>query len=742
MSESNGDKSSRSKPKFTLEEKAQIYSLFRQGLSHSEIAQRMGIDNAQRISGVVRAAINFDKIPGGKQYLPPKDGKPKFPEPQLEMPSVEPAIQMGASTPRPPVAPTEMAAPAAPQAPNVPGTQMAGAAPVLPPSGQVHQFMPRPNPRVMPAAPAAPQDQDGFSWGSDDRYAEGFNQTALATRYVIYRDEPADGLVGEESGPFNESVLGRKYGRGLYKIQRFKPGIPTPLTTTVRISESYGDPRFPRRETASPSGAQRPNYSRWGRPWARAQESQEEEGRPLERPTLYDYSRHAGSPDAAAEAIKAMGQMNLKTLELNDSARRTGPDAFLAKFLSEQQEVQRKQFDEQRRADDERRREEDARHDRRQKEADAEHRRRQEEEVARHQRDLERIRAESEARAREAEIASKRLMEIEQQKLKVVEQQNQAREEALKDELKRNREHMKEQQAELKLQLKDMQQMTSAQIQENQERIEKELQREREQLDREHKLKEKALEKERELENKVLDIKSTQIEAQGTNEIVGVVNNLINKFSASLNQVLELKKLEAAATPETQAAIVMKGREHAAAEAAQTPGAAQAAKPAPAAPASGQQESQPNRAAAQPPSNGNSQEINMKEMVRDLVGKSPFKDVIEEWALHVKTKQDGTTFLNMYREWMCDPNDHEGRKATTMFANFIAPREWEDFYDVIKDKLDKKVQDIFNTPHAKTFYETFRSLLVEQIRAFWEEFGQQRDAINAARVAAGTEVVK
>ena len=38
-----------------------------------------------------------------------------------------------------------------------------------------------------------------------------------------------------------------------------------------------------------------------------------------------------------------------------------------------------------------------------------------------------------------------------------------------------------------------------------------------------------ALQKERELENKVLEIKSSQIEAQGTNEIVGVVNNLINE---------------------------------------------------------------------------------------------------------------------------------------------------------------------------------------------------------------------
>ena len=183
----------------------------------------------------------------------------------------------------------------------------------------------------------------------------------------------------------------------------------------------------------------------------------------------------------------------------------------------------------------------------------------------------------------------------------------------------------------------------------------------------------------------------------------------------------------------------MKGQQQAAAEAAQpAAGAAPSTKQPAAAGASPEAAKTNGQSTVQP----QAQELNMREIVRDMVEKPFFKQVLEEWALHVKTKQDGTTFLNMYREWMCDPDDHDGRKATTMFANFIAPREWEDFYDVIKDKLDKKTVAIFETDHAKVFYETFRSLLVEQIRAFWEEFGQQRAAVNAGRVAAGTEVAK
>ena len=82
------------KRKFTLQEKAQVYELHRQGIPNGEIAQRMGVENAQQISGLIRAAINFDKIPGSKDYIP-----------KVTQVFPEPAIQMGVSAPQPPVAP-------------------------------------------------------------------------------------------------------------------------------------------------------------------------------------------------------------------------------------------------------------------------------------------------------------------------------------------------------------------------------------------------------------------------------------------------------------------------------------------------------------------------------------------------------------------------------------------------------------------------------------------------------------
>jgi hypothetical protein len=460
----------------------------------------------------------------------------------------------------------------------------------------------------------------------------------------------------------------------------------------------------------------------------------------LERPSLYDYSRHSPNNDATTEAIKALGAMNTKALELGEQARRQGPDSFVTKFFGEQQQLWQRQLEENRRIDEQRRRDEEEKWERRQKEAEIEHKRRQDEEEKRHDRELSKIKAESDARAKEAEASRRQLLDLEAQKLKVIEEQNKLRQEALNDELKRNREQQKEQQDRLETQLKEMQESTQSAISENQARLEKELQREREQLEREQTLKEKGLDKEHELNKQILDIKAQALEAQGTNEIFQVVNNVINKFSSGLNQIIELKKLEVA-TPDAQVALANKGnaehksQESADARAQQASMGATAAAPQAGAPTNGKA----GNGQAAVPAGEVQGEVSMESMIREMVDQKFFKEVIQEWSVHVRTGQDGTTFLNMYREWMCDPNDHEGRKATTMFANFIGPRPWAEFYAIIKDKLDPKIQKIFDTPNAERFYETFRTLITEQIRAFWEEFGQHRDAVNAGRRAAGTE---
>lgn len=724
------------KQQLSPEIKQQIYQLYSQGLTHPEIADQLRIDNPQQVAGVVRAGLNFGKIKPRSGEAAAAAAPRPMPEP-IQM-SGGGSATLEAPPPPPPVV-QKVTPPAVPQ--PVPLPTMEGA-PIARPVHVARERMQPPPPAVEPGGA-----DGGFSgaWAPAGSFTGGFNNQNLNIRYVVYREEPADGILGEHTHPFSETELARTYGRGLYKIQRFDPGNPRPYQISVRVSDNYGESRFSNRQNSAPT---RQNYSRWSqRPWMRpSAESQnsEEEARPLERPSLYDYSRHAPSGgDAAVEAIKAMGQMNVKGLELADQARRQGPDSFVTKFFGEQQALWQKQLEENRRNDEQRRRDEEEKWERRQKEAEAEHKRRQEDEEKRHDRELAKIKADSEARAKEAEASRKQLLDLEGAKLKVIEEQNKLRQEALNDELKRNREQQKEQQERLEKQLAEMAEATQAQIAENQQKLEKELERERQALDREHKLREKGQDKEHELNTKILDIKQTALEAQGTNEIFQVVNNVINKFSSGLNQIIELKKLEAM-TPEAQAAAVNKGhidgnvmtdpkKPDAPVESRATQGAAAAG----AVPAVSGEKTGNGQAAV--PAGEVQGEINMKEIIRQMVDQPFFKGVLEEWATHVDTEQDGTTFLNMYREWMCDPNDHEGRKATTMFANFIAPRPWEKFYPIIKDKLDKETVVVFDKPHAKVFYETFRVLITEQIRAFWEDFGQQREAINAGRRAAGIE---
>ena len=127
----------------------------------------------------------------------------------------------------------------------------------------------------------------------------------------------------------------------------------------------------------------------------------------------------------------------------------------------------------------------------------------------------------------------------------------------------------------------------------------------------------------------------------------------------------------------------------------------------------------------------------MEEIIQGMLERPFFKQVLKEWSLHVKTGQDPTTFANMYLEWMRDPMDHEGRKACSMFANFMKPREWPDMLKIIRGKLDKEVLTVFETDAAKDFYDGFRAMVVEQIRDYWEQFLAARKAQRAAATAAG-----
>jgi hypothetical protein len=112
----------------------------------------------------------------------------------------------------------------------------------------------------------------------------------------------------------------------------------------------------------------------------------------------------------------------------------------------------------------------------------------------------------------------------------------------------------------------------------------------------------------------------------------------------------------------------------------------------------------------------------MKKLVVELLGTRLFKMVLKEWSLQVKAKQDPTMFANMYLEWMRDPIDHEARKAVTVFANFMRSREWSTVLRVIRPHLNKDVLEIFKSEEAGDFYDVFKAMVIEQIRAYWAEF--------------------
>lgn len=716
------------KRKLSFEEKEQIKSLHQQGLTGPEIADHMKIDDPRQVVGVIRAAVNFKKLPS---MTPP----PRVPGAPIMM---NPPPSKAAAPELPPAQPPETLA-AAP----MPAAMMAGAAPALPhPAAPRFSALPPASEQHRPAPQApgvAAADGFGGQWSQAPGFASGFNFQAPARKYTVYRDEPTqDGLLGEHVDPFSEQDLAKTYGQGVYRVLRFDPGNPRPFQTTVRVSQEFGPPRFRNRQTPAES---RPGYGRWAqRSWGRSQETpREEEGvnEPVyDRPrSVYDYARNAPREDtsATAAAITALGNLNSKTLDLAEQARRQGPDTYMSKFFSEQQAQQQAALEAQRRQDEQRRRDDDDRAERRQKEADREYQRRQEEEQKRHDREIEKIRLEMEARDKARDAERKMMIDLEEKRRQVDRDDHKMRQEALQAELTRNREEQREREARIEKQLAEMQSATSAQMSEHEAKLEKELERERTQLSEMHKLKDKHLEKEHELNTKVLEVKQQQLESQGTNEIFTVVNNLINKFSRGLEEVVALKKIEATTNmgPEAQAAAVVHGMGKK--DETAPPPAADAAKTEaqPKAAPSGENGKSAAEAAA-----AKEEERPMEDIVQSMVGQPFFQKVLKEWALHVRSGQDATTFVNMYMNWMNDPVDHEGRKATSMFANFIAPRSWAELYAVIKPKLSPEIIKTFDTEDAEKYYETFRALVTESIAAYWEGVAQEREAVKAARRAA------
>lgn len=703
------------KAKLTGQQKERIAFLVSQGMSATDIGKELNI-HGQQVAGYARTLINFGKI------TPPSPTSPEMESMANQNPQSDPA-----------------------------------AAPAPAPQYQAPPQQPPPQPQYQqPAAPQYQQPQpppDGFAGGRPAfGYSQGFTNPAQTVRYQIERKMPADGIVGFHTGHFTESDLCQNYGEGLYRVLRFEPGRPQPFEFEVKVGPAFGPPRNPKYGSTTPEsrGGERPGMQRpFSRPW---ENRGEEEGAPPPPPrpapyydrgsdrSLYEFARNNGAAQAAAandvtaEAIRQLGDANKRALDQAENARKGGPDAFVTNFFQQQQDLLVRRMEEDRKSGDARRREDDQRWENRQREVEAEYKRRQDDEERKHNRDLERLRIETEARAKAAAEERKTLLDLEDKKLALIREEGKLRQDMLAEELKSTRLAMEKMTERNTKDIQDMREQTSKDIENSNASLQATLEKDREALEREHKLKEKSLDKEHELSKQILDIKQEALSNQGGDQIFNLLNTLVKEASKGLEKIVDLQRLQSM-TPDAQVA-------HVAAEKTS--------------PIDGNVPVEPKKGAAPQPemagagTNGNGnghaaqeaaaeedgEKLKMEQIVQAMVEQPAFKQVIKEWSRQVAREEDPTTFANMYLEWMRDPVDSESRKGCSMFANFMKTRSWDEMLAVIGPRLDKDVLKIFKTPFAVDFYEGFKAMVIEQVRAYWEDFMASRKAAQAAKTVS------
>jgi hypothetical protein len=702
------------KAKLTAQQKERIAFLAQQGMSVTDIAKECNI-HGQQVAGYTRTLLNF----GGKASTSP-----------LSSPETDSMANQN----------------------QMPDPSLQGPASAPPPAPQYQAPMQQPPPQYQQPQPPPP---DGWTGGRPAfGYSQGFTNPAQTVRYQIERKMPADGIVGFHTGHFTEADLCQNYGEGLYRVLRFEPGRPQPFEFEVKAGSAFGPPRNPKygmssTDTRGGSG-DRPGLQRpFARPW---ENRGEEESLPPPPPrpapyydrgpdrSLYEFARGnqaaqaAAANDVTAEAIRQLGDANKRALDQAENARKGGPDAFVTNFFQQQQDLLVRRMEEDRKSGDARRREDDQRWENRQREVEAEYKRRQDDEERKHNRDLERLRIETEARAKAAAEERKTLLDLEDKKLALIREEGKLRQDMLAEELKSTRLAMEKMTERNTKEMQDMKEQTSRDIESSQASIQATLEKDREALEREHKLKEKSLDKEHELSKQILDIKQEALSNQGGDQIFNLLNTLVKEASKGLEKIVDLQRLQSM-TPEAQVAHVGKAEPVDANVPVEPKRGAQGAQPE----MSGSAATNGNgngHAAQEAAAEEDGEKLKMEQIVQAMVEQPAFKQVIKEWSRQVSMEEDPTTFANMYLEWMRDPVDSESRKGCSMFANFMKTRTWDEMLAVIGPRLDKDVLKIFKTPFAADFYEGFKAMVIEQVRAYWEDFMASRKAQQAAKTAA------
>jgi hypothetical protein len=452
--------------------------------------------------------------------------------------------------------------------------------------------------------------------------------------------------------------------------------------------------------------------------------------------------------------MRQMGTMHSNSLEQLQRARDGGPESVMTEFFQRQQDTMNQRFEEERHQAEDRRKAEEEKWERRQ-EADREAwNRRQDEERNRHDREVARMKTESETRLAEKEKEEDRrqkrdsddmerrqkreteerkfLLDLEDKRLKIVQEEARVQRERLEQERER-----------LVAEVKDARESASEVIAESTEKLNERLKQREDQLEREHKLREKSLDTEQKLNEKILEIRKEATEKEGGDAFFGMIQSVVKELAKGFEKIAELKKMQSM-SPEAHAAQISRGSIDG--NVVGAPDAGLAGEPVPRA---ADVEPSPQATVRSESGNGNgngngheersgfSVEAQMEQVIQENIQTPLAKQILREWAVHVESGCDATTFANMYMDWMRDPKDDATRKACSGFANFMKPRKWDKMFAVLDGHLEPEVAAIFRMPEAAVFYEQFRSMVVEQIKDYWEQFLAAREEQRQKQQAAG-----
>lgn len=572
---------------------------------------------------------------------------------------------------------------------------------------------------------------DGFQFRNATPNAGNFSFQNSSIRYTVERTVPADGLLGTHPHPFEPHDLGRYYGEGSYRVTKQEPGRP-PQVADIQISQSYGKPRF---GPSSREDQGRQSQGRFGRSWREADRSYEEEapvpGAPRYQNPFYSRMGMGAQPpqqdnvgsQVATTVVTQMAEMHKRTLDQMKDERSSGPQGWMQQFFQSQQSEWSSMREAERQREDERRREERDREEKRRSDDQSRWERQQKEERDRHDRDMQRIEKDYEHRARIEREQRQTLLDLEQRKIDLLRDEHKNREAAMQKEIERSRSEMQ-----------TLIQKTQDQMQGVQDDVQERLDKERETIRREHELRQQALDNEHKLRTEILKVREENAQRGDYDAITRTIEKIVGEVGKNIKEVVELKKLEVL-TPEAQAAAVHQQQGRGGEEGnvvgddpsssvvmpQRRPRLDETAPPPPAVP-----EANGNGDAPKTPQ---ARALKMDKLIQEQL-KSPFlKEILREWALHVEEGCVPTTFANMYMEWMKDPKDDEGRKATAAFANYMQPRSWKRIWPVIKGALDAKEDaDIiaaFETPAAEEFYTAFKAMVCNAVSDWWESYLQQ-----------------